>query len=74
MAYFSDLHQVLFCILLLSKHTFSQAQLNFIIVSSERPFSKNSYNTETSQLIYKVRSLIRFYMVRVFTEGYFGTD
>ena len=74
MTYFNDLHQALFCILLSSKHTFSQDKPNFIIVSSETPFSKNSYNTETSQLIYKVRSLIRFYMVRVFTEGYFGRD
>ena len=26
---FNNLHQALFCILLLSKHTFSQAKLNF---------------------------------------------
>ena len=73
-AYFNNLHQALFCILLPSKHTFSQAKPNFIIVSSETPFSKNSYNTETSQLIYKAHPLIGFYMIQVFTEGYFGTD
>ena len=35
---------------------------------------KNSYNTETTQLIYKARPLIGFYVIQVFTEGYFGTD
>ena len=29
MTYFNDLHQALFCILLPSKHTFSQAKPNF---------------------------------------------
>ena len=74
MACFNNLHQALFCTLLPSKHTFSQPKPNFILVSSESPFSKNSYNTETSQLIYKARPLIGFYMIRVFAEGYFGTD
>ena len=68
------MHQALFCTLLPSKHTFSQPKHKFIIASWETPFSKKSYNTETSQLIYKARPLIEFYMIRVFTEGYFGTD
>ena len=34
---------IIFYILLPSKYTFSQAKPNFIIVSSETPFSKNSY-------------------------------
>ena len=73
-AYFNDLHQALFCVLLPSKFTFSQPKPNFIIVSLETHFSKNSCNTETSQLIYKARTLIEFYMIWIFTEGYFGRD
>ena len=33
---------------------------NLIIVSSETPFIKKSYHTETIQLIYKARPLIGF--------------
>ena len=73
-AYFNDFHQTLLCILLPSKHAFSQAKPNLVIISSETPFRKNSCHTETSELIYEARQLVGFYMIRVFTEGYFGID
>ena len=59
-AYFNDFHKTLFGILLPSRQTFSQAKPNLIIVSQETSFIKNSYHTETIQLIYKARPLIGF--------------
>ena len=45
---------------------------SFIIVSSETPLSKNSYDTETSQLIYKANQWTGFYTIPVFNENFFG--
>ena len=47
---------------------------NIIIVFSEIPFSKNSYRTEASQLIWKALQLIGFYMIRVFSKRCFRID
>ena len=33
-----------------------------------RPFSKNSYHTETSQMICNTNQATGFYMIRIFTE------
>ena len=42
-----------------------------LVVCSEIPFSKNSYHTETSQLICFANEMIGFYMIQVLTERYF---
>ena len=43
----------------------------FLPYYSERPFSKSSYNIETSQLLCKQNQLTSFCMIWVFTERYF---
>ena len=35
---------------------------------SKRPFSKNSYHTETSQMICNTNQASGFYTIRIFTE------
>ena len=47
---------------------------SFIIVCSEKTFSKNQSHIEASQLIYKPNQLTGFYMIPVFNEIYFQTD
>ena len=37
-------------------------------------FTQNSYHIKTSQLICIVNQLAGFFMVQIFTEGYFGND
>ena len=44
------------------------------IICSEKPFSKNSYYTETSQMICNARQLARFQTDHIFSERYFQTD
>ena len=47
---------------------------SFIIVCSEKTFSKNQSHIEASQLIYKPNQLTGFYMIPVFNKIYFQTD
>ena len=44
------------------------------IICSEKPFSKNSYYTETSQMICNAKQLARFQTDHIFSERYFQTD
>ena len=44
------------------------------MVCSEIPFSEDSYHVETSQLIWESNRLTAVFVVRVFTERYFGAD
>ena len=37
-------------------------------------FTKNLYHVETSEFIYFANQLSDFYILRIFTERYFGTD
>ena len=44
------------------------------LLFSETPFSKNSYCTETSQIICNAKQLAGFQTIRVFSERHFQTD
>ena len=43
------------------------------ILCSEKPFSKNSYYTETSQMICNAKQLAGFQTVHILSEKYFQT-
>ena len=48
--------------------------MNMTTVCSETSFSKNSFHTETSQLICIANQMTGFYMIQVLTKRYFQTN